>query len=69
MLIFKNNKNAIIKIDCKSNNKCRYGNYTRQPFTGCKTCGGMIVECSHEKVWPKQRNSKTCNSTCKEFKI
>ena len=48
-------------------NKCIHGNYTAHPFTGCKTCGGTIVECSNEKIWPKTRNSKTCNSICKEF--
>lgn len=46
---------------------CKYAKYTDKPFTGCSTCGGVIVECQNEKKWPKKRNSKTCNSTCELF--
>ena len=47
--------------------KCRYAKYTGKAFTGCKTCNGELIECQHEKQWPKKRNSKACNSECKFF--
>jgi hypothetical protein len=47
---------------------CRYGEYSGESFTGCKTCGGKIVICSNEKVVGKKRNSKGCNAAgCKYF--
>jgi len=58
----------IVKIaDIKRPVKCSFGKYTDRPFTGCKTCGGVTVECQNEKQWPKKRNSKTCNLECKYF--
>jgi len=56
-----------IRFEYSKTIKCKYAKYTGHPFTGCKTCGGTIIECNHEKQWPKKRNSKTCNSNCHFF--
>ncbi len=48
--------------------KCQSGYYTGKPFTGCRTCGGKLVICSHPAIAAKQRNSKGCNpANCKYF--
>ncbi len=49
---------------------CIYGEYTNEPFNGCKTCGDpKTVICSNPKVIGKRRNSKGCNpANCKYFK-
>jgi hypothetical protein len=41
--------------------RCKHGEYTDEPFTGCKTCGNpKTVICSRPKVVGKRRNSKGC---------
>jgi hypothetical protein len=49
--------------------QCVHGEYTNEPFTGCKTCGNpKVVICSHEKITGKKRNGKLCNPQgCKYF--
>ena len=49
--------------------KCKHGEYTNEPFTGCKTCGASkVVICNNKKVVGKRRNSKGCNpGKCKHF--
>lgn len=54
-------------VEIKKPIKCIWGKYTNEPFAGCKTCGGFIVECKNKKIWAKKRNSKTCNSSCIYF--
>ena len=48
---------------------CTHGEYTNEPFTGCKTCGSpKIVICNHKKVIGKRRNFNGCNTrNCKYF--
>jgi len=48
---------------------CTHGEYTNEPFTGCKICGSpKVVICSNPKVIGKQRNSNGCNTrNCKYF--
>lgn len=56
-------------------NKCQDGEYTDEPFTGCRTCGGKRVICSNPKVVGKRRNGRNCRpydektgTGCKYFK-
>lgn len=63
-----NVENKIVEVaDIKKQARCKYAKYTDKPFTGCSTCGGVIVECQNEKQWPKKRNSKTCTVKCELF--
>ncbi|MCK4982978.1 MAG: hypothetical protein KAS17_08655 [Victivallaceae bacterium] len=49
--------------------KCKYGTYTNELFTGCKTCGApKVVICNNKKNVGKKRNGKLCNPAgCKYF--
>lgn len=62
-------ENKTVPLAFVQGKPCKYAVYTNRPFTGCKTCNGVVVECQNAKQWPKKRNSKTCNNTCKFFEI
>jgi len=65
-------KDKVIKHkEINRKNQCSYGEYKKEPFTACKTCGSpKLVICSNPKIIGKKRNGKLCNSKhCKHFKI
>ncbi|MFA6716756.1 MAG: hypothetical protein WCS27_15350 [Victivallaceae bacterium] len=48
---------------------CIHGEYTDEPFNGCKTCGNpKVVICSCPDVVGKRRNGNGCNAAnCRYF--